>query len=403
MNLRRTYHWLLLAVLAVCLTSCEGRRNGHGKDDRLSKTVVIYMVAENSLSYGNFHTQDQEEICRVAGSIPKDCRVVLYVDDTDYPRIYSVEPTKDGTNLKVLKAFTSEADSCDPEMLKKVMYYVTNKYPSKSYGFVFWSHGSAWLPASASAPMRSIGVDNGRNKSADRGGSEMDIDELAEALEEVENLDFILFDACFMQSVEVAYELRKAAHFIISSPAEIPGPGAPYDVILPYMLKPSADIQGIVNGYYGCYATENSLYGVVLSAVDCRKLEALRDETRAMLLKYGSMEVDNELTRLLKYYPLSDSSVPEYFDMKAYMHHIITDEVDWQTWLVAFEAAVPFKQSTERWYSKYIEGYMYMGKQSDFGGVSMYVPEPGGFFLQKNNWFRDTAWYSASGWRELGW
>ena len=47
------------------------------------------------------------------------------------------------------------------------------------------------------------------------------------------HFDFIMFDACFMMSVEVAYEVRNYTDYYIGSPTENPGPGAPYDKVVP--------------------------------------------------------------------------------------------------------------------------------------------------------------------------
>ena len=43
----------------------------------------------------------------------------------------------------------------------------------------------------------------------------MNISEFVEILEVTPHFDFILFDACFMQSVEVAYELRDYTDYCI--------------------------------------------------------------------------------------------------------------------------------------------------------------------------------------------
>lgn len=410
MKFRGTCIILCAVLAALCLSCCD---HSDDEDNRLDKTVVVYMVAENSLAVGDFHRLDLNEMVSVVGDIPKNSRVVVYLDDTAYPHIYSIEKTKDGTNLKVLKEFTSDVDSCDPQMLKDVMAFVTHKYPSKSYGLVFWSHGLGWLPAAASrAPqMRSIGVDNGRN-STTGGGSVMEIEELAEALDEVKNLEFIMFDACFMQNVEVAYELRHVTNYVIASPAEIPNPGAPYDAILPLMVKEKADVRGIIESYYNYYALndvyirENSGYkfGALLSVIDCRRLDNLQSVTQQMIAKYGSMDEDKALENVLRYYPNSSSVFPEFFDMKAYMHHLIGAGSEWQMWLTSFNAAVPYAEATDWWYSSYSSnGYMYVNNPADYGGVAMYVPEPGNYFIQKNKWFRDTSWYSVSGWPEVGW
>ena len=36
--------------------------------------------------------------------------------------------------------------------------------------------------------------------------------------------EFILFDACLMSSIEVLYDLRDKAKYVIASPAELPAP-----------------------------------------------------------------------------------------------------------------------------------------------------------------------------------
>lgn len=66
----------------------------------------------------------------------------------------------------------------------------------------------------------------------------MNIDDLHEALQVLPKLDFLLFDACFMESVEVAYALRDCGDYMISSPTEIPGVGAPYEDVVPLCLLP---------------------------------------------------------------------------------------------------------------------------------------------------------------------
>ena len=47
----------------------------------------------------------------------------------------------------------------------------------------------------------------------------------------------MLFDACYMQSVEVIYQLRDRTDYFIGSPTEIPGPGAPYEAVVPALFS----------------------------------------------------------------------------------------------------------------------------------------------------------------------
>ena len=97
-----------------------------------------------------------------------------------------------------------------------------------------WSHGSVWIPP-AKAPgkiSKTIGVDNNMNNETNY-GSELEIPDMRKELEEIGvHWDYIFFDACFMQCVETAYELRSLTDYIIASPADIPVLGAPYDKIM---------------------------------------------------------------------------------------------------------------------------------------------------------------------------
>ena len=80
----------------------------------------------------------------------------------------------------------------------------------------------------------------------------MDLPDLAEVLSPY-RFDYILFDACFMGSVEVLYELRHSARYFIASPAEILADGFPYHLILPYLIgkleleKVAQEKQTIIN------------------------------------------------------------------------------------------------------------------------------------------------------------
>jgi len=393
------------------------------EDQQLTRTVLVYMVAENSLSYNNFHEQDLNELLSASGEIPSKCRLLVYVDDTDTPRLYLIESGSDTRQPRLLKQWTEEMDSCDPETLRQIMGIMTTLLPSKSYGLVFWSHGNAWLPASRASsatairqtppsdhskrsnPQRTIGIDNGGN-SYSNSGSKMEISQLAEVLSGFPKLSFLLFDACFMQTIEVAYELRNVTDYVIASPAEIPNPGAPYDCILPCMFREIADVEGIIDQYYHHYADSaiyisnksSSTHGALLSVVDTKGLNALQDVTERMIQRYASAGQDDYLASVLRYFPLSLQTMPEFFDMKAYMRHLITSDDDWTDWLSVFNQAVPYRRATEHWYTSYTGRYMYVGNEDNYGGISMFVPQPDSFYSSLLSQFRQTSWYPVSGW-----
>lgn len=367
------------------------------------RTVLVYMAADNNLS--SYHKEDVNEMLEGAGNIPNNCRLLVYIDDYSMPRIVSIEQENGKPKTKTLLQYTDEHDSGDVETLRSVMKWVTENAPAYSYGLVLWSHGTSWVPAKAPA-LRAICVDS---KS---GGSWMEITEIAEVLTQFPHLDFILFDACFMQAAEVAYELRTVTDYIISSPAEIPGPGAPYHRLVAPMFETPTNADNIAKEYYLEYK-ENNIYvqgegsdcfGVCLSVIDCKQLDPLATMTYEMIQKYTNIENSVNLSGVQQYYPYTNSvSTPEYYDINGYMSHLITDPADYARWRSSLDAAVPQKYTTDQWFSSYVGNYggLLDIDTENYGGISCYIPKAGRTKL--NTAFRNTSWYDAAGWKQIGW
>ena len=56
------------------------------------RTVIIYMMAENSLN--RFSANDINEIRQVYGNIPQNTNLIVYVDNSSLPVIYNVTAKK---------------------------------------------------------------------------------------------------------------------------------------------------------------------------------------------------------------------------------------------------------------------------------------------------------------------
>lgn len=392
--------------LLLGVTSCHW----FSPDDEVNydRTVLAYIAAENSLSYGAFHQQDIDEMLQAAGDIPTNSRLLIYLDDTSNPRILSIEQQSGRRpTSRVVYEYSEEQNSGDVETLRTVMEWVYDNYPSSTYGLIFWSHGDAWLPAKA-IPQRSICIDNERNNYSNS-GSKMDIADVADVLAGFPCFEFIMFDACFMQAVEVAYELRNVARYVIASPAEIPNPGAPYERMVKPFFGIPFDGAEVVEQYYRMYNDSvmpvydygSDRYGVSLSVIDCGHLDALANATAGMVTKYVSRDEATDLKGVQRYYPLSSKSRPEFYDMNGYMQRLITDEADYVRWKTVFDLAVPYARSTAWWYSN--DAYTQHVDLDNYGGVSCYVPQDRSIYDGLNEKFRATSWYMDAGWHEVGW
>ena len=372
------------------------------------RTILVYMAAENTLS--SYYQDDIHEMLRGVEDIPKNSQLIIYVDDTQLPRIISIKKNKEGEPIQnILHEYDTEQDSGDPETLRQVMKWMVKHRPANSYGLVLWSHGDAWIPTDEAPMQRSICIDNNQNIKYSDKGSKMNITNLAEVLSSFPKLEFILFDACFMQSVEVAHELRYTTKFIIASPAEIPGPGAPYHRIIKPMFGFPFNANKIAEEYFLAYNDEDrdselQNYGVLLSVIDCNLLESFASITAEMVIKYAAE--DSVLTQndILHYCPRPNTSRPSYYDMNAYMSHLITEESDYTRWKSILDKTICYSATTPWWYSIYSSG---KGRESvdleTYSGVSCYVPQKDDTHTELNAKFRTTSWYVSAGWQQLGW
>ena len=380
--------------------------------DSAARTVLVYMMAENSLNgylYGDEQDGedgDMDEMKNGASSIPDSCYLLAFVDARDAkPYICRIRKGQSGNAVcETVYKFQNDFYSTDSCKFHEVVSWVLDYFPSKNFGLVMWSHGSGWLYSANRS--RSIGEDKGTDHNSTGSAHWMEVEELAAVLKELPvKTDYVLFDACFMQCVEVAYAMRESAEWLVGSPAEIPGKGAPYDKIMPFLFSFPFDAKGLIEQYKSGYPEYE---GTVLSAVKCEGVEYLAEVTAAFVPAFFSRSFKVDESGVFSYLPNGyfwDSvSMPDFYDMNGQMMLRLPDDA-YVMWKEAFDAAVPYKVASSRWYSIYNDKNRFNNVDfSQFGGLSMYVPRFNNIYystLNKN--FKKTAWYQATGWESAGW
>lgn len=407
--------WLFLLIFSVfAFVSCrdddsfinDGNFPGGAgvQSDTARCMTLVYMIAENSLA--NYAEDDFEEILMAAVDVPDDCRMLAFVDDRGMPYISRFYNRNGVAQCDTVYRFEDDFCASDTAEMREVLDLILEKYPAKSLNLILWSHGSGWVRESRSvAPNRIIGIDNGNNSYSNTSVKSIEIEELAGLLASLPvDVQMVMFDACFMQNAEVAYALRNSCKWILASPAEIPGPGAPYHKMIGSFFSYPFDVEAVMNAYYEEYA--NMTMGVVLSVVDCAAVDALAESTAMLVPKYFSVDADCDYNKVFSY--LSGGSVtetrayyPDYFDMNSAMQEFAS-AADFYIWRMAFEAAVPFKCASRSWYSA-VHGTYYVVDRSSYCGMAMYLPQNDAKFDKYNQEFRTTEWYSVAGWDVAGW
>lgn len=405
-----------LFSLIVIATMCSCSDDNGDVSDVVSDSasVLVYIVADNSLS--SRVDEDIDEMLKGMEAIDnKKCysnnNLLVYVDGLDLPVLYSIQKNKSGVAQKIVeKSYSQEKTSTSVETIKEVIKDAFGKYPADSYGFVYWSHGDGWLPSklrmqkSVDPTLRWIGQD-GDNYSGKY--SYTDIEDLVNAFSVLpKKLDFLMFDACFMLDISVAYDLRGLTDYIIASPTEIPGPGAPYDIVVPYMFSRTATPVDIGKAYFSYYNEKydnnvsNQSYvwtgGVSIGVTKTASLDNLAQITKTSIANPES-SVTDLVSGVLDYdRRFVNHGHIGYYDMKSLMSKLIPNSANYQLWQEAYESSVVYWETTPTNYSSYVGSFSMDGSN----GFSHYVPQEDN---ARNAAYRTTGWYNAAGLSALGW
>lgn len=389
---------LLLVGLSVCFLSACEQKTEIIIPQPGERTVLIYFAADNDLA--PFALEDIDELKEgvIAYGLPSDEHLLMYVDIGGTASLSELTYQNGKAVEKVIKTYPTR-NSAGLAETQEVFQDVFNNpaYEAASYGLVYWSHCDGWIPYPVPT-TRWIGIDTGGY--ADNC---MNLSEFKEVLQtSAPHFDFILFDACFMQSIEVAYELRNFTDYYICSPTETPGPGAPYDAILPYMFQPGASPElaeayfDVYNGMYNQGGSEWS-YGVSMCALKTSELESLAAATRQGLQSLAvSADCATLRAQSFDYDQRSLIYHIGYYDFAQLMEAVL-DSSAFATWKSAFDAAVAYWDTTAYNYSTSVGRFSMEGAQ----GVSIYIPSTPR--VQALDAYRSLDWYEAAGIASLGW
>lgn len=401
-----------MSVAAAFLSCSRDEEPGPGPiDGECRRTVVMYTVANNSL-HQLLDNNIQQALAAVGNGLPEGSRLLVYLDTwrygSDYARVDStvlielVPAGKGRAEARILKSYGSQ-NSLDPAVMQAVLNDVANLAPNRGYGMVLSSHATGWFPPQAgyigrpfgagtepaltghdwrkapgAAPTRTFGDD---------GGYSMSVPDLVQGLSAV-RFDFLLFDACFMSSVEALYELRSSADYIVASPTEVMGAGFPYRKILPYLFGSETALEQTCRIFMDTYRAEPTYKSAAVTLVDCRGLDALAESVRAVMHAPVN-EVNPDDVQALEGMGGGGSNIHAFFDLEDYIVQLCPDEMLKARFGAALKAAVVFADHTPQIYSAYIPGFFDANRLC---GISTYIPRdefPG----YKSLW-KQTAWGS---------
>ncbi len=397
-----------------------------GPVEKKHRTVILYMAGDNSLSHflqNDNHTGDIDELLKGASSLDATSlntnNVLVFIDNAEadfLPTIWRLSLQDGQPVLQVVKQFETDVVSTDPSVIQEVVDFAKENYPAESYGFVYWSHGDGWLPDKISklrtnSPLRFIGVDQQNGTIKSENAVRTNVADLAKVLGSLgQKFEFVLFDACYMLSMEVAYELRNCTDYLIASPTETPASGAPYDTVLSAMLKDSGVAQDIGKLFYDYYADrydgsnnnipsgDNWHGGVAIGVINCTKLDALASATSKGLQGVSSVENESLRQDIFNYDRRAYVGLHYFFDMVDLMQALMPSDA-FNAWLKAYQDALSYWYSTPKFYASASRWFSLEGTH----GLTHYIPMKNDCSASSDIAYRSTSWYKDAELSQLGW
>lgn len=302
--------------------SCSNGDNPDGPDvpvTPVGQTVFMFFPWSNSL-LSDFRRTVEDMQTVVAQRSMKDERVMVFMATSEREAVLFELKKQNGRCLTDTLRRYSDRPFTSRQWLTSLFSEVMTLAPASRYGMVVGCHGLAWVPV------------QGQRNARKRLGSQEKIDEednlyMEERIDEEDNLykeeridkegesndlmhfevqgpvttrfiggtypetqiettdladamadaglhtEYILFDACYMSSVEVAYELKDVTHYLIASPTEVISYGFPYITMGKHLLG-TPNYKGIADSFISFYSSYNLPYGTV-AVTDCTQLDAL--------------------------------------------------------------------------------------------------------------------------------
>ena len=321
MQIKKTCSLIIATLFIVVGVSCS---NGDSPDEPdvpvtpVGQTVFMFFPWSNSL-LSDFRRTVEDMQTVVAQRSMKDERVMVFMATSEREAVLFELKKQNGRCLTDTLRHYSDRPFTSRQWLTSLFSEVMTLAPASRYGMVVGCHGLAWVPVQGQRNARKrLGsqerIDEEDNlykeeridkeglykeERLDKEGEPNDLmhfevqgpvttrfiggtypetqietTDLADAMADAGlHTEYILFDACYMSSVEVAYELKDVTHYLIASPTEVISYGFPYITMGKHLLG-TPNYKGIADSFISFYSSYYLPYGTV-AVTDCTQLDAL--------------------------------------------------------------------------------------------------------------------------------
>lgn len=404
----------LYIVSLFILTGCSDEIPEHERPVQSKRAILAYLIANNNLDREIMNNvvwmyeslAQSQDSCSLAiyykpssnnsynNGYLKETQILTFFTDghgqiNGQPALEGSDITTENVVEQALKYTAVPGTSTDPDVMQANLQAMADIIPAESYGLIFGSHATSWMPAAGTdIATKSFGQDSTEYNS-------INIPELADVLEQTfpGNLDFLLFDACMMQTAEVCYELRHAAHYCIASVLETPGVGFPYHLILNNLYQENIDFDKLCEDVIN-FNKREGLWGTY-AVVDCEQMDTFASAVKDQIDQHASA-LENLSLHSIQQYGVNGSTDFRYFSF---------DVADFIKQLNEGELPVLFQQTLDQTVlakSCITNSHSYpygsiLTDESKYCGIGMYIPDA----VPDSRW--NDYYRSAISWYQTVW
>ena len=270
-------------------------------------TVMVYIAADNNMGDVAQYNINQME------SVGSDRNIAILVqwDSGQWCNRYYIQKDDNPQSITTPPVVSMpDQNTGDPDVLADFIKWGVKNYPAKHYALILWNHGSGWKPLLRRVQIRAICFDDSSNDA-------LNTDELRKALEKAGvKIDLLGMDACLMQMVEVATEVKDWVNYVCASQQDEPWDGWDYaDFLASLQQNPTMDAsqlgKAIVSTYLNYY--EKSGLQVTLSLIATSKLKDFASAIGSLGDKLASLYPSSSIDSVIQ--SAQSFSDPDYKDV----------------------------------------------------------------------------------------
>lgn len=418
MQIKKTCSLIIATLFIVVGVSCSNGDSPDGPDvpvTPVGQTVFMFFPWSNSL-LSDFRRTVEDMQTVVAQRSMKDERIMVFMATSEREAVLFELKKQNGRCLTDTLRRYNDRPFTSRQWLTSLFSEVMTLAPASRYGMVVGCHGLAWVPVQGQRNARKrLGsqekIDEEDNlykkERIDKEGEPNDLmhfevqgpvttrfiggtypetqietTDLADAMADAGlHTEYILFDACYMSSVEVAYELKDVTHYLIASPTEVLSYGFPYITMGKHLLG-TPNYKGIVDSFISFYSSYNLPYGTV-AVTDCTQLDALAAIAQQINAADAEQLVPNGVQILDGYSPTL------FYDLGHLMSLKDAGTVLTAAFAEQLEKTVPYKGHTDQYFTTLKDAPVdikhYSGLNTSQGSLNHMADR-----------LSETAWYKAT-------